>query len=265
MPDALDEAIADLVFGPALDLSRADQVASWLDRHALAAEDRAALGGTELRRLLVYRGLVRGTLRSALELAIPRSIARLGPAFDTAFDAFLADRGPRTHYLRDVTAELLDHAEPAWRCDPEVPPYVPELARLEALQVELGAQPVSERTPGATLHLDRALLFNESCRLLRFEHAVHELPESVADRSVPERRSTALFVYRDDAHDLRYLELSPLAADVVGGLLGGGALGPALRAAAAQHDVTLTSAVTEDVARLLADLAERGALLGAAP
>jgi hypothetical protein len=71
-----------------------------------------------------------------------------------------------------------------------------------------------------------------------------------------------LLAYRDAAHVVRWLELSPLAAAIVDRLLEGDPLAPAVGRACADHD-TAPAAVAADVARLLADLAERGLLLGA--
>ena len=114
MQQALESALAELVLGAELDVADDAAVRAWFDRHGVAPEDRAAL---DVRRLGVYRGLVRHNLRQAVELAMPRVVARLGPTFDEYFDRFLAERGPRTHYLRDVTAELLDFCEPSWEND----------------------------------------------------------------------------------------------------------------------------------------------------
>ena len=69
----------------------------------------------------MYRELVRGNLREAIQLSIPRSMARLGALFDEYFDRFLVERAPRTHYLRDVTPELLEFCAPLWAGDARVP------------------------------------------------------------------------------------------------------------------------------------------------
>jgi hypothetical protein len=61
---------------------------------------------------------------------------------------------------------------------------------------------------------------------------------------------------------VRWLELTPLAADVVERLAAGEPLGAAVVAACETHAVA-PAAVGGDVARLLASLGDRGILLGA--
>ena len=260
MQQALESALAELVLGAELDVADDAAVRAWFDRHGVAPEDRAAL---DVRRLGVYRGLVRHNLRQAVELAMPRVVARLGPTFDEYFDRFLAERGPRTHYLRDVTAELLDFCEPSWENDRRIFAWTMELARHEALQIELGAMPVPSRAeePRA-LELDQGARFTDACRLVRYQHAVHRLSEDTADRTEPTRAATALFVYRSPEHEVRHLELTPLAAAILERLLAGSSLRQAVTGTASELGVALDAGVLKGAAQLLADLGERGALLG---
>jgi hypothetical protein len=116
----------------------------------------------------------------------------------------------------------------------------------------------------AEVALDRALAFAESARLLRFAWAVHELPEQSPEGTggEPPRRDVQLLAYRDADHRVRWLELTPLAADVVEHLVSGQTLGDAVQTACAAHGVT-PATVLADLARLLADLGARGVVLGA--
>jgi hypothetical protein len=262
---AIESALRDLALGPELDLGDAAAVHAWFDRHQISAEDGEAILAAGIERLAVYRQLVRGNLRDAVEIAIPRVVARLGSVFDEWFDRFLAERGPRTHYLRDVTRELLDFCEPQWAADPRVPPYMLDLARHENVQIEVGAlqsRPLAQE-PGE-LALDRPVRFVEAARVMRYGFAVHRLSESLDDRTEPERTPTALFVYRNPEHEVRYLELTPMAAALLDRLLRGEALGRAIEAAGSELGGAIDPALIEGSARLLSDLAERGALLGAA-
>jgi hypothetical protein len=262
---ALERALERLVLGPSVELGDEAAVEAYLATAELDAENRASLR-RNLAGLLVYRRLVRARLQEALELAVPRSLERLGPLFEEYFDRFLAERGPRTHYLRDVTSEWLDFCAPFWSKDARVPSYLHDLARHEALEISIasGADPAPAEG-SAELDLARGLRFIEAARVVRYGHAVHELPENPSDRSAPRAVSTALFVYRSPEHDVRYLELTPLAADILEHLLGGETLGQAVTRAANTLVVPLDGAVLEGTARLLAELAERGALLGARP
>lgn len=259
MQSVLERALSDLTLGPPVAPSERE---AWLARYDFSAADRAALAES-FERLLVYRRLVRGTLRDAVELALPRTIGRLGPLFEEYFERFLGERGPRTHYLRDVTTELLDFCAPLWRDDARVPAWAHDLGRHEALEIVISSQrePVVPRGLGE-LDLERGLRFVEAARVVRYDFAVQRVSADEAARTPPERVPTALFVYRDPAHDVRYLELSPFAAELLERLLGGASLKDAVLGAArdTEHDPALA---LEGTARLLADLASRGALLGA--
>ncbi|HEV8547826.1 MAG TPA: putative DNA-binding domain-containing protein [Polyangiaceae bacterium] len=258
MQAAYERALAALVFGPPV---AAGELAAFVEQHGLGESERRAIAD-DFERFLVYRGLVRHTLRNALSLAIPRTMARLGPLFDEAFERFLAERGPRTHYLRDVTQELLDFVAPHWQKDPRVPPWAHELARHEALELAIA----SAREPLVPLALgeldaERGMAFIEACRVVRYDFAVHRLSAELEDRGEPTREPSALFAYRDREHDVRYLELSPLAALFLERLLAGESLKNAWLSASAAT-ATDPSQALPGAARLLSDLAARGALRG---
>jgi hypothetical protein len=255
--------MAELVLGAGISTADPAAVDAWLARSGVATGDADAVRG-ELERLAVYRTLVRTRLREAVELAIPRTMARLGSLFDEWFDRFLAERGPRSHYLRDVTTELLDFLEPLAASDPRTPPWAIDLARHEALDIVVGSL---AETPAPValpeLDLGRGLTFSATARVVRYRFAVHRLSADPDDRSVPERTPTALFAYRSPEHDVRYLELTPLAAVILEALLQGATLRGALERGTGELGVPLDGAVLDGTARLLADLSERGAVLGA--
>jgi hypothetical protein len=257
----VERVLAELTLGPPPDAAR---VSALCGQHDVSAEDAAALSDS-LPRLAVYRELVRGNLQEALQLSIPRTVARLGALFDEYFDRFLAEQAPRTHYLRDVTPELLDFCAPRWVADARVPTYLLELARHEALHLQVSAMP----TPplghvAAGLSLDHGVALSAAVRLVDYGHAVHELPEDEADRAEPAARAVSLLVYRSPEHDVRYLELSPLARGIAERLLSGDTLGGAVQGAAEAAGAPLTETVLSGAAQLLADLAERGVVWGPA-
>jgi hypothetical protein len=256
MQQALEPLLAELVLGPERSFSDRAALLAWLRERGVATEDAEALADVELPRLLVYRRLVRGTLRAALERAIPRALERLGEDFEPYFDRFLSAVGPRTHYLRDVTGELIDFIAESAR--EGLPAYWIDLARHEALHIEVAALP-SMQVPSepCALALDAGLQFSESVRLAHYDYAVHELPDALDDRSEPRRERTHILAYRDAEHDVRYLALSELAADVIQRLLAGKSLADSLREAAP----ALTEATLNATASLLADLSERGVIV----
>jgi hypothetical protein len=259
--------IADACFGT--DVSFESDLRGFLEKHDLDAVDVDALMA-EPRRLAVYRRLVRHNVVDVVGRMLPRTRARLeraAPAeFDRSFNTFLAEPSPRTHYLRDVPAEFLEWAIPLWKDDPRTPRYLADLAAHELVHFAVAAAPTA-REPRrlGEISLDRALVFSETVRLARYAFAVHELPADVDDVGEPAERMVTLVAYRDDEHEVRFIELTPVAAAIVERLIAGDALGVAIASACADRAVARTAALLAETARLLADLGDRGVLLGAGP
>lgn len=244
---------------PSNDLSALQE---YLARAALGHELPSELEGT---RLAVYRRLVHGALNECMLSILPRTAARLGERFWREVRLFYAERGPRTHYLRDVPSEFLSWCEARWGTLDDVPAYAYDLARHEVTAIEIGAACDGSPQPSVQeLSLALPVVFQSAAALRRYRFAVHRLPEDPDDRSEPEAGSFALLVYRDAEHDLRYLDLSPVAACILERLLEGATLQQAIVEGAAAGGVPVEDSLLQGTAALLGDLAERGALLGGA-
>jgi hypothetical protein len=200
-------------------------------------------------RLAIYRRLVRNNVADVCAKMMPRTHDALGAELQASIDRFLQAIGPRSHYLRDVPHELFAHASPSW------PPAVRDLAAWELAEYAVAAAP-RRRDRGAPteLVLDRPVLFDEAVRMLDLDHAVH---------AGGEQKKVHLLVYRDVAHAVRALELTPLAAALTRRLISREPLGAATKGACDDVGSALTDDVLASIARLLSDFAERGALLGA--
>ncbi|MEP7049565.1 MAG: putative DNA-binding domain-containing protein [Pseudomonadota bacterium] len=263
MQGAIESALAELALGDEIAATDAPAIASWLSRNQVTPEDAEALT-RDFSRLLVYRKLVRANLREALRATIPRTLARLGLLFEADFDEFLRVAPPTSHYLRDLTPRFLSFAGPRWAENPSVPRYLFDLARHEALQIEVAsllASPNAHVT--AELSLDEGVEFIAAARLVQYAWAVHRLPDDESSTEPPEAGPISLLVYRCPEHDVRYLELGPFAAALLTALLTERlALRGALARAAEQASRPLDDELLNRAARLLAELAERGALLG---
>lgn len=218
-------------------------------------------------RLALYRRLVQNNLTGVTGKMLARTRARLndlGGAFDDAFASFLALRGPRTHYLRDVPREFLAWVEPHWRANPRLPAWAVDLARHELVEFEIAAARARAEVPPLTeVALDRPLVLAEPLRLMHYAYAIHELPADPSDRTEPAPRPTTLLVHRDEEHLVRFLDLTPLAAAIVARLIDGATLGESVAAACADVGTSASEGVVADVAKLLANLGERGIVLGA--
>ncbi len=265
MQRALESALAELTLGPEIAVGDAGAIRAWLERNQVGAEDAEALT-RDFQRLQVYRRLVRGNLREALRATLPRTLVRLGAAFEPLFADFLRLSPPDTHYLRELTPRFLELALPRWATDTAVPAYISDLARHESMQVEVAsllARPKDHVT--AELAIDEGVAFIDAVRLVTYAWAVHRLPDDESSDALPEPGPVSLLVYRSPEHDVRYLELGPFAAALLAGLLVERAtLRAALSTAAERAHLELNDELLGRAARLLAELAERGALLGKA-
>jgi hypothetical protein len=266
MDEALQRAVANACLGARTGDELARDLGGFLEAHGVATDDIAAILAAP-RRLGVYRTLVRNGLSSIVARMLPRTRARMNAAragrFDADFAVFVDQVGPRTHYLRDIPAELFAWVGPRWRSDPTVPPYLPDLAAHELAHFRVAAAESARSAPQATeIALDRALAFAESTHLSSYGWAVHELSEDVNATDEPARREVHLIAHRDATHTVRWLELTPLAAAVLQRLLAGEPLGGAV-ARACIAPGTASPSVLSDLARLLSDLGARGILVGA--
>lgn len=259
----VQEMLADACFraGSAEEFSK--DLRAYLESQRVPEEDiEAMLAGPP--RLGIYRRLVRNNLEGVTRKLLARTRARFEGAFDETFDAFIEEVGPRTHYLRDVPSEFLGWVIPRWAARADVPPYAADLATHELVEFAVGIAPKPRETEAlGEITVERALVFADALRLVRYAHAVHRLPSEADDRTVPAKGAVSLLVYRDDADAVRFLELTPLAANITERLLAGAPLAGALGPACAEENFTLDDAVLADIARLLGDFGERGILLGA--
>lgn len=241
-----------------------------LSLEGIAPEDAEALTPSRLR---IYRRLVRHNVTSVIGAMLAKTKARLdvrlSGELDRTVDAFLDEVGPRTAHLRDVPGEFLAFAAPRWRADARLPRWLADHAELELLDFTIGVAPLRERlceqpdgAPLAEVSVDRPMVFAEPLALTRLEWAVNALADADL-RAEPEERRVDILVYRDSAHVSRFLELTPLAAAILQRLIAGDALGAALTTACATAGHPLDTDVLAGAARLLADLGERGVLLGA--
>jgi hypothetical protein len=263
--EALEKVIARACLGADTGLAIANDLRAFLERHGVATEDVDAILAAP-RRLAIYRDLVRNGLSAVVLRMLPRTRARMNAAcagrFDAEFARWVDEVGPRTHYIRDVPAELFAWAEPRWRADSTVPAYLPDLAAHELAHFAVASSDSAQAIePLGDVALAEPLVLSGAIKLMSYGWAVHELPADETSRDEPVRRDVHLIAYRDASHAVRWLELTPLAAAIVARLEAGETLGAAVERACAGKGVA-TAGVLHDIAALIADLGARGVVLG---
>ena len=282
--ERLQAMIAKACFGKDAEATFDADLAGFLAAHGVPSEDAEALLASP-RRLGLYRRLVRHNVTGVIAAILERTRARLeawAPGeLDRMIDGFLDEVGPRTPHLRDVPSELLAFAAPRWRARireasdgslsgqasgaerPALPPWIVDYAELELLEFTIGVAPRPPAPPPlADVSVERPLVFSDPKRIVRFDWAVNRVPADDV-RAEPERRPVDLLVYRDAEHRTRILELTPLAAAILERLFSGKPLGASMVEACEAKGHPLDDEVLAGAARLLADLGERGVLLGA--
>lgn len=239
---------------------------AWLAEAGFERRDLDAMAGLDERRLLLYRKLVRRGLRAAIRAEIPRTAARLGEAFDKYTTRYFDEALPSSPYLRDVAFEFITWISAPLAEDTSLPRYLIDLAWHELRDFEVACDPREDEAPtGLPLELDRGVRFRAAAMVAWYNHAIHRLNADLDARDEPPRVRTALFVYRDAEYEIRYLELTPVAATIVDLLMAGETLRSAVVRACEEHGNPVDGAVLEGTARVLSDLGERGVLLGGAP
>jgi hypothetical protein len=236
----------------------AEEDAREAERQRRIADACLESGGETEGRLGLYRRLIQGNLAGVTRRLIPRTAAALdaaeGESYAAWFARFLAEVGPRTPYLRDVPAELVTWARPLWKTT-TLPPFLGDLARYEIDLFELDAAPQGPPAPPVVdVALDRRLVFAAPGKLARYDYDVLELSPELP------RRDTCILLHRDAEHAVHSSVLASSAALWIEQTLDRVPLGEALARTAERG--ARSEAEMLDVARVLADLAAKGALLG---
>jgi hypothetical protein len=232
----------------------------------------AAFGATPAR-WQVYRRMVRVRLAENVEHGFERLAQIVGAErFRALVDRFLAEDPPRSNYLRDVPAEFLRFFEAnvdELTRDFALPAYARDLARFEwsELETAYSHEETSARRVGP-FDMDRVAVLSPALRLMDLAYPVHHLGTEAGPALAPDApldpAPFSLCLYRDaKTHDVTALELTPVTASMLRLVQRGDlTLTEVVRKAAAAVGVTVDVAFVEALSTLLADLIERGVVLG---
>jgi hypothetical protein len=160
-------------------------------------------------RILTYRDHVRSDLADPLENIYPvtRALLEGEDAWEEAVDAFLASRGIRSPFYRDVPPTFLGWLSTSgWGADRW--PYLLELAHFEVLHALVEHHPDQAPHWGlrARAALDLRLVPDPSAQGVTYAYAVHR---STPEDPVPSREPTHLLLHRGVRGEVRRQELTP--------------------------------------------------------
>jgi uncharacterized protein len=229
--------------------------------------DLAALGA-EPARWRAYRRMVRARFLETLAHGFERLKSAIGSdRFEALADRFLAEGPPRSPYLRDVPGEFLRFlADQSSRLGRELrlPPYTLDLARYEWAELE-AAYAFEEVNAAAVGPFDMQgiAVLTPAHRLLELDYPVHRWDAHGHDAAMaPE--PVWLCLYRDaKTHEVTALELTPVTATMLELMQERAkSVTEVVRNAAERRGLTVNVEFIDALSTLLADLIERGVLLG---
>jgi hypothetical protein len=227
----------------------------------------AALGANG-ERWKVYRRMVRSRFLASIEHGFERLRAVVGEdRFQAMVWQFLAESPPRSHYLRDVPGEFLQFFQKnrdRLLGDFALPAYALDLARFEWAELETAYS--FEETRAARvgpLVMDAVPVLSPAHRLVDLAYPVHRMGTAGHDDTM-QAAPFSLCLYRDPkTHEVATLELTPVTAAMLASMEKQTAtLTEIVRNAAEAVRVSVDVAFVEALSTLLADLLERGVLLG---
>ena len=192
-----------------------------LARHLRDPSAAEAPGGIEERRLGVYRELLYNNLQGLLAGNFPVIRGTLDDAaWHALVRAFYADHRCRTPLFTEIGREFGRWLEVRRDHDPALPPWLPELAHYEWVELALqisDAKPRAGIDPLAAAGTDlaRALLdgipvVSPQAWALAYRWPVHRIGPGHRPDAPPDQ-PTLLLVRRDAGGDVRFAQLSPLA------------------------------------------------------
>lgn len=220
-------------------------------------DDLSALGGMRDRWLL-YRHMVRTRLRGMIANALKRTVAALGEEAWTAwFDRWLDEAPPRTRYIREIVPELLDYCLPRWERDAAIAPWLIELARLELTRWEVGYTDAKSPDAGE-LAFEKIPVVTPAMEVLRFAHPVHEKRDAYTEQP------TQLCVYRRADDKTAIWAIDPFTAGILEAFAAGDrTITDTVKSVAAGLEIPLDEKLVQRIGTVLAELVQRGILLGA--
>lgn len=216
-------------------------------------DDLRLLGGRE--RFLLYRDLVRSRLRDLVVAALPRTTALLGrAAIDRETDARVTAAPPTTRFFREIVEQLYDPRAPGLASAEH--PHVDDLVRLELAQWR--AIWIDAPTPDA-LEFDfgKRPLITPTMQRLELTHSVHKTDAPLTTG----RFHVAVFRRRDHVVETRWMN-EALAAILDQWRAGELSAIDGVRAAMSGLGREPTPEIVEAMSGLLAELLERGGMLG---
>lgn len=217
-------------------------------------DDLALLGSRD--RWLLYRSLVRSRLLKVARSAFPRTLATL-PAgeFDAMVHAWFASGPPKQRFFWQVPLEFGAYALERM---PPTPPHGADLLRYEITCWRVRQKPAT-MPDVSDFSFERPPVVHPTLEVVSLGHPVHLASAEAAGAAEP----TRLCVYRNRDHVTEALRLNPVAhALLEDWMTGERSVAESVRRVTSARGATIDRRFLEKLGALIADLLERGVLLG---
>ncbi len=176
--------------------------------------------GIEERRMAVYRDLFFNNIQRLIERSFPLTAQMLEPDVRRELSyAFFSQHGCRTPYFHEIGQEFVDYLSREHVSEPEIPPFLAELAHYEWIDVKVRLSdkavphPPEKIDPDGDL-LDAPVVLSPASELCIYAYPVHRISQDLR----PQQKSEVpnfLFVFRSPAGKTRFMELNPIAARLI--------------------------------------------------
>jgi len=171
--------------------------------------------GVPARRMKVYNALVYNNMEGFLLSCFPVCRKILGQRrWGRLVRTFFRDHVCHTPYFRQIPEEFLKYLQEEWQRPADMPPFLPELAHYEWMELELDT---SDRDTNPPAHdpdgdlLAGQPLLNSVLRVLAYRWPVHRLSPRYRPMQPPEA-ATFILAFRDTALTVRFVVINSASA-----------------------------------------------------
>lgn len=222
--------------------------------------------GVPARRMKVYTEIVFNNMNETLSACFPVIRKILGVRrWTRAVRAFFAEHRCATPWFRQIPEEFLHWLATAPAAIRDLPPFLYSLAHYEwielAIAVSDATRDADDLIPDGDLLTGRPALA-PALALLQYTYPVHRISPRIKPTQ-PLAEPVHLLVFRNPSDEVRFVELNPFSARLLGLLQPGDLTGQqALEQIAAEMQHPAPHTVVQYGAALLADLKRQGAIWG---
>ncbi len=213
-------------------------------------------------RFHLYRQMIRSRLLGMAKKAFANTLETVGDqAFEASFARYLAERPPRSPYIRDVIADFASFARANPQLIAQSPVFTADLLRFEEAKWRVSYR-ACDLTEDALRAFDFAAVpaLNPALEQLSLEHRVYDLQEGTCKAG-----PGPLFVYRPPQHDdIRWYVPDALMARLLADARAQtqSTFADLVRGAAAALGRALDETLLEELASGVTLALQRGVLLG---